>query len=146
MGVSGSTDPIYADVNGFGDETNIARAVQSLMSNPVWGLGLDVDTASFDAAAGISGVSAMLCEGAITDTVAAVDILNELLGFRDMVLSKDDEIRISVDQAKTSVHGFGLGDETGWNNILTASPEILHTGRTSGRATYISTSSRDSRA
>ncbi len=126
MGVSGSTDPIYADVNGFGDETNIARAVQSLVSNPDWGLGLDVDTASFDAAAGISGVSAMLCEGAITDTVAAVDILNELLGFRDMVLSKDDEIRISVDQAKTSAHGFGLGDETGWNNILTASPEILH--------------------
>ena len=126
MGVSGSTDPIYADVNGFGDETNVVRAVQSLLSNSDWGLGLDVDTVSFDAAAGISAVSAMLCEGAITETAAAVDVLNELLGFRDMVLSKDDEIRISVDQAKTSAHNFGLGDETGWNNILTASPEVLH--------------------
>jgi hypothetical protein len=126
MGVSGSTDPIYADVNGFGDETNVVRAVQSLLSNPDWGLGLDVDTVSFDAAAGISAVSTMLCEGAITETAAAVDVLNELLGFRDMVLSKYVEIRISVDQAKTPAHNFGLGDETRWNNILIASPVVLH--------------------
>lgn len=126
MGVSGSTDPLYADVNGFSAETNPVRAIQSLLSNPNWGLGLDVDTASFNTAAGLSAVSAMLCEGPIIDTVAAVDVFTELLGFRDMVLSKDDQIQISVDQAKVSAHSFGLGDETGWNNILTTSPEIVH--------------------
>lgn len=126
MGVSGRTDPIYADVNGFSDETNSVRAIQSFLSNPDWGLGIDVDTSSFNSAAALSEISAMLCEGAITGTSAAIDIFRELLGFRDMVLTKADNIQISVDQAKTSSFDFGLGDETGWNNILTASPEIVH--------------------
>ena len=124
MGVSGSTDSIYADVNGLDDETNPARAIQSLLSNSDWGLGLDVDTTSFDAAAAL--LTDLLCEGAIIDTTGAVDVFRELLGFRDMVLKKDDEIQITVDQAKTSSFNLGLGDETGWNNILTVSPEIIH--------------------
>ena len=126
MGVSGRTDPIYADVNGFSDETNPVRAVQSLLSNSIWGLGIDVDTTSFDTAAALTEIDAMLCEGAITDTTAAIDIFRELLGFRDMVLSKADNIEITVDTTKTSSFDFGLGDDYGWNNILTASPEIVH--------------------
>ncbi|MEW6146105.1 MAG: fibronectin type III domain-containing protein [Thermodesulfobacteriota bacterium] len=126
MGVSGRTDPLYADVNGLSDETNPVRAIQSLLGNPDWGLGIDVDTASFNTAAGLSAISSMLCEGVIADTTGAVDVFRELLGFRDMVLSKDDTIRIAVDQAKVSSINLGLGDETGWNNILTGSPEIFH--------------------
>lgn len=132
LGVSGSTDAIYADVNGLTDETNPVRAVQSLLSNTGWGLGLEVEGASFDAAAALPEIDDMLCEGAIIDTTTIGDILNGsgdvqgLLSFRDMVLSKADEIRIAADGAKTTAHSFGLGDETGWNNILTQSPEIVH--------------------
>ncbi|HML96688.1 MAG TPA: fibronectin type III domain-containing protein [Thermodesulfobacteriota bacterium] len=132
LGTSGSTDAIYADVNGLTAETNVVRAVESILSNPVWGLGLDIDSGSFDTAAALTDISDMLCEGAITDNTTITDILNGsgesqgLLSFRDMVLSKADAVKITVDGSKPPAHGFGLGDETGWNNILTGSPEITH--------------------
>ncbi len=132
LGASGSTDAIYADVNGFSVETNVVRAVESILSDAVWGLGLDVDSSSFDTAAALPEIGGMLCEGAITDTTTITDILNGsgesqgLLSFRDMVLSKTDAVSISVDGPKSSAHSFGMGDETGWNNILTGSPEISH--------------------
>lgn len=132
LGTSGGTDALYADVNGFSAETNVVRAVESVLSNPVWGLGLDVDSSSFNTAAGLAEIGDMLCEGAITDTTIITDILNSsgesqgLLSFRDMVLSKSDAVAITVDGPKSSAHSFGLGDETGWNNILTGSPEITH--------------------
>ncbi len=132
MGLEGRTDAIYADLNGFDDETNVVRAIESILSNDTWGLGLDIDSTSFDTAAALTPITDMLCEGVIGDTTTIQDILEGsgdvqgLLSFRDMVLSKGDAIEISVDQAKTSAHDFGLGDETGWNNILTPSPEIVH--------------------
>lgn len=132
MGVQGRVDAIYADVNGFPDETNPVRAIESILSNDVWGLGLDVDSTSFDTAAALPAIDEMLCEGVIGDTTTIQDILEGsgdvqgLLSFRDMVLSKGDSIEIAVDQSKVSAHIFGLGDETGWNNILTQSPEIVH--------------------
>ena len=132
LGTSGSTEALYADVNGFAAETNVVRAVESILSNPVWGLGLDIDSGSFDTAAALTDISDMLCEGAITDNTTITDILNGsgesqgLLSFRDMVLSKADAVTIAVDGPKSSVHSLGLGDETGWNNILTGSPEITH--------------------
>jgi len=132
MGVQGSVDAIYADANGFPDETNPVRAIESILSNDVWGLGLDIDSGSFDDAAALTEIDDMLCEGVVGDTTTIQDILEGsgdvqgLLSFRDMVLSKGDAIEIAVDQSKTSAHSFGLGDETGWNNILTQSPEIVH--------------------
>lgn len=132
LGTSGSTDAVYADVNGLAAETNVVRAVESILSNQVWGLGLDIDSSSFDTAAGLPEIGDMLCEGAITDNTIITDILNGsgesqgLLSFRDMVLSKADAVTIAVDGPKSSAHSFGLGDETGWNNILTGSPEVTH--------------------
>ncbi len=132
LGTSGSTDAVYADVNGFSAETNVVRAVESVLSNSVWGLGLDIDSSSFDTAAALTEIDDMLCEGAITDNTTITDILNGsgesqgLLSFRDMVLSKADAVTIAVDGPKSSAHSFGLGDETGWNNILTGSPEVTH--------------------
>ena len=132
LGTSGSTDAIYADVNGFAAETNVVRAVESVLSNSVWGLGLNIDSSSFDTAAALTEIGDMLCEGAITDNTTITDILNGsgesqgLLSFRDMVLSKADAVTIAVDGLKSSAHRFGLGDETGWNNILTGSPEVAH--------------------
>lgn len=126
MGVAGRTDPIYADANGLQSEVNVARALESVLSSTDWGLGLSVDTASFDTAAALTAITAMKCEGAISSFTSAIDFLNELLSFRDMVLSKTDSIQLAVDQAKSSGFSFGLGDETGWNNILNPSPEIAH--------------------
>ena len=132
LGTSGSTDAVYADVNGLAAETNVVRAVESILSNQVWGLGLDIDSSSFDTAAALTEIDDMLCEGAITDNTTITDILNGsgesqgLLSFRDLVLSKADAVTIAVDGPKASAHSFGLGDETGWNNILTGSPEVTH--------------------
>lgn len=132
MGLEGRTDAIYADLNGFVDETNVVRAIESILSNDVWGLGLEIDVDSFNDAAALTPITEMLSEGVIGDTTTIQDILEGsgdvqgLLSFRDMVLSKGDAIEISVDQSKASAHDFGLGDETGWNNILTPSPEIVH--------------------
>ena len=132
LGTKGRNEAIYADVNGLQDETNVVRAIESILSNDTWGLGLDIDSTSFDTAAALTPITEMLCEGVIGDTTTIQDILEGsgdvqgLLSFRDMVLSKGDAIEISVDQSKTSAHDFGLGDETGWNNILTPSPEIVH--------------------
>ena len=132
LGASGSTDALYADVNGLAAETNVVRAVESVLSNSVWGLGLDIDSSSFDTAAALTEIDEMLCEGAITDNTTITDILNGsgesqgMLSFRDMVLSKADAVSIAVDGPKASAHSFGLGDETGWNNILTGSPEVTH--------------------
>lgn len=125
LGTVGRTDNLYADVNGFQDEVNRARAVESILSNASWGLGLTVDSASFTtAASAMTAISGLTCEGAILSQTTAIDIFTKLLSFRDMVLSKDDSIKISVDAAKTSTFNFGLGDETGYSNILNASPAI----------------------
>ena len=89
MGTAGRTDPVYADVNGLEDEVNVILAIQSLLTNSDWGLGLNVDTTTFNTAAALSAITAMKCEGALISTVAATDILRELLSFRDIVLHKN---------------------------------------------------------
>jgi hypothetical protein len=124
MGESGRTDPLYADVNGLQDEVNVVDTIESVLSNSTWGFGIGVDTSSFAAASALSEITAMKCEGAVISTTGAGDLLRELLGFRDMTLSKADNIEIAVDQAKTSTLNIGLGDETGYHNVLEASPAI----------------------
>lgn len=132
MGLDGRTDAIYADLNGLSDETNVVRAIESILGNATWGLGLDIDSTTFNAAAALTPITAALCEGVISDTTTIQDILEGsgdvqgLLSFRDMVLSKADAIEIAVDAAKSSAHDFGVGDDYGWNNILNGSPEIVH--------------------
>lgn len=124
MGERGRTDPLYADVNGLEDEVNVVDAIESVLSSSNWGFGLTVDSTSFATASALSEITAMKCEGALLNTTSASDLLRELLGFRDMVLSKADNIEIAVDQSKTSSLNIGLGDETGRHNILDASPAI----------------------
>ena len=125
LGTTNRTDDLFADVDGLQDETNRARAIQSILSNPDWGLGLSVDAMSFfDAAAEMSSISSFTCEGAILSETTAIDILSKLLSFRDMVLSKDADIEITVDSSKPSTFNFGLGDETGFNNIINENPTV----------------------
>lgn len=125
LGTSSRTDDLYADVNGFSDEVNRARAIESILTNNVWGLGLTVDATSFtSAASAMTALSLFTCEGAIIEETTAIDVLLKLLSFRDMVLTKGENIEISIDAAKSSTFNFGLGDDTGFNNILTRNPEI----------------------
>lgn len=111
-------DNLYADVDGLQDEKNYARAIQSLISNPVWGLGLDVDTGEFDSVANDSGILSISCEGAIKDSIKAIDLFASLLTVRDMSLHRNgsNSIGIDVDAAKISTGSFGWNDGY-WNNV-----------------------------
>ena len=110
LGDGSNFDPIFVDVDGLQTEINPVRAIQSVLSNSVWGLGLTVDTTSFDTAAVLSDITALKCEGAILSETRAFDVLEELLAFRGMTLTMGDNIGISVDQAKTTFATFGIGD------------------------------------
>jgi hypothetical protein len=120
MGEQGSTDTIYADVNGFQAERNPARLAQEILSNEDWGLGLTVDTTNFDTAAALSSMTAALMEGEIRNEVAAIDVLKEVLRYRGMRLDFDSGITISVDQSKTSQAALTQG---GNSRIITREPE-----------------------
>lgn len=123
LGNAGSTDQLYADVNGLQSETNRAQAVQSVLSNSEWGLGIPVNDSSFTTAA--LALDNLTCEGAIIEKTSATDLIQKLLSYRDMVLFKGDNIEISLDGIKDIIaHNLGLGDETGYNNILNQSPSI----------------------
>ena len=90
MGERGRTEPLYADVNGLQDEVNVVRAVESILTNSSWGFDIKVNKTSFDAAADLTEITNMKCEGSVLNTTSAGDLLRELLGFRDMVLTKID--------------------------------------------------------
>jgi hypothetical protein len=80
---SGSPYELTADIRGLklgGDTSatrNFVRVIQYLLSNSTWGLGLSVDTTSFDTAAG--QMTDLLCDGFISEQKRCSDILNELL-------------------------------------------------------------------
>ena len=90
MGERGRTEPLYADVNGLEDEVNVVNAIKSLLTNNDWGFGLTVDSGSFATASVLAEITQMKCEGALLNTTSSSDLLRELLGFRDMVLTKID--------------------------------------------------------
>lgn len=125
LGTTGNTDQLYADVNGLQEETNRVGAIASIIGTVRWGLATAVNPSSFSTAASL--LNPLTCEGAIINKTSVTDIFQKLLSYRDMVLYKgeQDRIEISVDVVKnTSSHNFGLGDETGYNNILNSSPSI----------------------
>lgn len=122
LGSGNSFDAIYADVDGLQDEVNVVRAIQSVLTNSTWGLGLTVNTASFNTAAALSDITSLDCEGAVVSRTQASIVLEELLSFRDMILSKGENgIEISVDQTKSSSATFGINDTKGLNNIVSPS-------------------------
>lgn len=120
MGEQGSTDTIYADVNGLQTERNPIRFAQAVLSQTDWGLGLSVDASSFDTAAALPSMTAALMEGEIRNEVAAIDLLKEVLRYRGMRLDFDSGITISVDQSKTSQAALTLD---GNSRIITREPE-----------------------
>ena len=106
------------ELSGSTAERNFVRVIQYLLSNTTWGLGLTVDTASFDTAA--ATMAEYLCDGAIFEQRKALDIINELLNYcrGKLVFNEDGEIGISVDSYNAKVkYVFGHKDGT-YENII----------------------------
>lgn len=120
---SGNPYELTADIHGLElsgstAERNFVRVIQYLLSNTTWGLGLSVDTESFDAAA--ATMAEYLCDGAIIEQRKALDIINELLDYcrGKLVFNEDGEIGISVDAYNPKVqYVFGHKDGT-YDNII----------------------------
>lgn len=121
---SGNLYELHADIRGMklgGDTSatrNFVRVIQYLMSNSLWGLGLTVDSASFDTAAG--QISELLCDYSIPDQQKAQDIINELLyacrGKHEKGSNGSWIISIDVYQP-TVAATFGSGDGV-YENII----------------------------
>lgn len=110
LAVGAQTAALFADVDGLGVEQNPVRLVQSILTNMVWGLGLPVDAASFDAAAADPAVAALKTEGALTRGTRAFEVLDALLSMRGMTLVPGSALGIRVDGVKVPTAAFGAGD------------------------------------
>ena len=127
---SNSLFEITADVRGLEmggsvAQRNFVRVIQNLLSNSTWGLGLSVNTTSFDTAASAvidnsSGtMAALLCDGDINSQEKAQDILDKLLWAcrGSLTTNLSGQYEISIDTYKaTSSATFGSGDGY-YNNI-----------------------------
>lgn len=110
FGETGQLRRVYADVDGLQDEKNFVRFVESVLTNSTWGLGLSVNTTSFNNASAISEISAIKVEWAILENTDSEELIRTLLETRDAVLTNDNNIKIEVDQAGTSTLTLGLHD------------------------------------
>lgn len=121
---SGSPYEMTMDLRGMklgGDSTatrNFARIIQNLMSNATWGLNVSINTTSFDAAAGY--VSELLCDGHVSEQIAASELIEELLfccrGRRE--INGSGEWLLNVDTAQQTIKAtFGHKDDQ-YQNII----------------------------
>ena len=119
----GGLHRIYADLTGLTIERNFVRAIQAVWSNATWGLGLSVNTASFDAgAAKLDTIGNLFCDGVIREQRPALDYLNQLYMVRGMRVKKNSagERIISVDTSPQQVKAtFGHGPGQPWRNVRT---------------------------
>jgi len=121
---SGSPYELTADIRGLklgGDTSatrNFVRVIQHLLSNSTYGLGLTIDTTSFDTAAG--QMTDLLCDGFISEQKRCSDILNELLFCCRGGISYNDSgaITIKCDVYDSAInYNFGHKDGT-YENIV----------------------------
>lgn len=126
MSTGSSLDRLTADVNGLQDETNPVRLIESLLTNTSWGLGLTVDSTSFATASGDSLWTSLKSEGGFVSVRTAINILNDLLSFRDMRLFKNDEdYEIELDGIKTLGKTFNWGGSLG-DKVLSNTVEVIN--------------------
>lgn len=131
----GSLYELHADVRGLrlgGDSAaarNFARVIQHVLSNASWGLGLAINAASFDTAAGQT--ASMLCDGHVSEQQKAQDLLSELLSSCAGRLTTDSSgaVQIEIDVYQPVAEAaFGMGDGE-YENII----EIESNRKTSTR-------------
>ena len=124
----GDGKKLYADVYGLVDEVNPARAVESILSNKQWGLGLTVLASDFVTASAL--VTDLKCEGALLDQEQALDFIRDILKFRDMLLhqkiaSGASVVGIEADRPIATVDAtLALGSGEHADNIADRSPGI----------------------
>ena len=118
----GGLHRLYVAANGLATERNFARAIQSLLSNSTWGLGLSVNTASFDtAAAALDAIGGLYCDGAMDTQRTAYDWLSQLVNVRGIRLEMNSsgEYTITVDTQASTIKGrFGHGQGQTWNGVV----------------------------
>lgn len=121
---SNSLFEITADVRGLEmggsvAQRNFVRVIQNLLSNSTWGLGLTVNTTSFDTAASVvidnsaGTMAALLCDGDINTQEKAQDIIDKLLYAcrGSLTTNLSGQYEIAIDTYKgTSSATFGSGD------------------------------------
>src|SRR4030042_3814838 len=98
--------------------TNFAFIIRYLLTDTVWGLGLSVNAASFNTAAG--EVDDIYCDGFISEQRKGIDVLNELLFccHGRLNYNENGEFIIDIDTQKMKVYGtFGYGDGR-YENII----------------------------
>lgn len=120
---SGGMHRIFGAADGLSAERNFAIAIQSLLGNSTWGLGLSVNSTSFaTAATALTTIGNLFCDGVMIEQRSALDWLNQMLVVRGMSPSKNNsgQWTISVDaEADVSIvqARFGHGSGQQWGNV-----------------------------
>ncbi len=114
---SGSLYDIHVDyhgleLGGITAERNPARQVQYILSDTLWGLGLTVDTASFDSV--VAALPALLTDPVLREQREAQYTINDLLAIARAKIEKNESgawiIRADVWKS-TVIASFGSGDQ-----------------------------------
>ncbi len=112
---------MYADVNGLVDEVNPARAIESILTNKYWGLGIDVsnlDIISFNDVAINHLLSKLKCEGILQERIPAIDVLREILSFQNMYITRTPVQISSTTTPKFILHADQRVDRSGGYKTL----------------------------
>lgn len=110
---SGNLYRMFAAGDGQATERNFARAIQSVLNDTTWGLGLPIFTSAFDTAAtALDTIGGLYCDARLTTQRPALDVLNALIMVRGIQLDKSvtGAWSITVDQDPGIISGqFGHG-------------------------------------
>lgn len=119
---SGGLHRIFGAADGLQAERNPVIAIQSILGNTSWGLGLAVNSASFaTGASNLTAIGSLYCDGVIAEQRPALDWLSQIFLFRGMSPSKNTsgQWTISVDTEPTVVQAtFGHGEGQQWANVV----------------------------
>lgn len=125
----GGFHTIYADIGGLQTERNFARAIQTILTNTVWGLSQSVDTASFDTvAAALDAIGGLYCDGVIRPGSKAQDVLAQLCMVRGLRLGYTTTglWTLAIDALPSATRmRLGTGPGDGERNIVDAGPREL---------------------
>lgn len=122
MDFGGQMMNLTADVKGLEmggatAERNFADAIKNFLSDATWGLGDNIDAASFTAAANdLDTIGNMYCDGSVNEQRKARDVLDELMfpARARIWRAADGEWEIHIDQTGASV--LDVGDNDGFYN------------------------------
>ena len=117
------------ELGGSESQRNFVEVIRHVLSDSTWGLGLTVDFDSFDAAAAVTDIAALKCDGAVTSQKRAKEI-TDALGFccRGRLSQDADGVWfISVDGEYVSESAGTFSTAEG--NIVTAGPRYRPSGK-----------------